>query len=53
MSCPAATHFRAFQAEVTEAFETKSDPGAFWAKWIDVVVEGRQQAESDGPNARG
>jgi hypothetical protein len=31
-----------------EALETGSDPGAFWAKWIDVVVE-RNPPEADEP----
>jgi hypothetical protein len=31
--------FRAFLAEVTDAIEGGRDPGPFWAKWIDVVVE--------------
>ena len=26
-------------AELVEALETASHPGAVWAKWIDVVVE--------------
>jgi hypothetical protein len=30
---------RAFLAEVIDAIESGRDPGAFWAKWIDVVVE--------------
>jgi len=32
-------HFAAYQAGLVEALEAGSDPGAFWAKWIDVVVE--------------
>jgi len=32
--------FARYQAELGETLETGSDPGAFWAKWIDVVVEG-------------
>jgi hypothetical protein len=31
--------FRAFLAELTDAFDSGSDPAAFWAQWIDVVVE--------------
>ena len=31
--------FEEYVAEMVEALETGSDPGAFWAKWIDVVVE--------------
>ena len=33
-------------AEFFELLETGSDPGAFWAKWIDVVVE-RTPPEDD------
>jgi hypothetical protein len=31
--------FATYQAELVQTLETGSDPGAFWAKWIDVVVE--------------
>ena len=31
--------FSTYLAELVEALETGNDPGAFWAKWIDVVVE--------------
>jgi len=31
--------FRSFLAEVTDAFEAGSDPGALWAKWIAVICE--------------
>jgi len=31
--------FEEYVAEMVETLETGSDPGAFWAKWIDVVVE--------------
>ncbi len=40
--------FRAFLAELTEALETGSEPGAFWAKWIEVVVE-RTEPAVEGP----
>ena len=36
-----------YQAELVETLETRKDPGAFWAKWIDVVVE-RTPPETDG-----
>jgi hypothetical protein len=39
--------FARYQADLVEALETGSDPGAFWAKWIDVVVE-RKSPEIDG-----
>jgi len=29
--------FRAFLAEVTNAIESQADPGALWAKWVDVI----------------
>jgi hypothetical protein len=41
-------HFGTYLAELVEALETGSDPGAFWAKWIDVVVE-RTPPETDEP----
>jgi len=41
-------HFAAYQAELVETLETGSDPGAFWAKWIDVVVE-RTSPKDDEP----
>jgi hypothetical protein len=41
-------HFATYQAELVETLETGSDPGAFWAKWIDVVVE-RTSPEDDEP----
>ncbi|HTF34943.1 MAG TPA: hypothetical protein VK714_14765 [Myxococcota bacterium] len=44
-------HFGTFLAELVEALETGSDPGAFWAKWIDVVVE-RTLPEVDGRRRR-
>ena len=31
--------FGEFLSELTEALESGRDPGAFWAKWIEVVVE--------------
>jgi hypothetical protein len=31
--------FGAYLAELVETLEMGSDPGAFWAKWIGVVVE--------------
>jgi len=31
--------FDEYVAEMVETLETGRDPGAFWAKWIDVVVE--------------
>ena len=40
--------FGAYQAELMETLETGSDPGAFWAKWIDIVVE-RTPPETDEP----
>jgi hypothetical protein len=40
--------FGAYEAEMIAALETGSDPGVFWAKWIDVVVE-RTPPEADGP----
>jgi hypothetical protein len=40
--------FAAYQAELVEALETGSDPGAFWAKWIEVVVE-RTPPETNEP----
>jgi hypothetical protein len=36
------------EKEVIDAFETKSDPGALWAKWIDVLVA-RRKIMADGP----
>ena len=44
--------FAAYQAELVEALETGSDPGLFWAKWIDVVVE-RTPPETDWDIALG
>ena len=32
-------HFRAYLAEIVETLDSGRDPGAFWARWIDVVVE--------------
>ena len=32
-------HFGSFLAEIVNTLESRRDPGAFWAKWIDVVVE--------------
>ena len=40
--------FRAFLADITEALDAESDPGAFWAKWIDVVCE-RTKTKTGGP----
>jgi hypothetical protein len=31
-------HFSTYLGELVETLETKTDPGAFWAKWVDVVV---------------
>ena len=31
--------FSTYLAELVESPEAGSDPGAFWAKWIDVVIE--------------
>ena len=31
--------FVTYLDELVEEVETGSDPGSFWAKWIDVVVE--------------
>ena len=45
-------HFATYLAELVEALETGSDPGAFWAKWIDVVCE-RTRTKADGPEGRG
>ena len=47
-------HFGTYLAELVEALETGSDPGAFWAKWIDVVCESTK-TKADGPEglARG
>jgi len=33
-------------AELVESLEGGSDPDAFWAKWIDVVVERTPAARS-------
>jgi hypothetical protein len=41
-------HFVPYLAELTEALETGSGPGGFWAKWINVVVE-RTPSEADEP----
>jgi hypothetical protein len=30
--------FRAFLSDLTEALETGSEPSAFWARWVDVVI---------------
>jgi len=38
--------------DLTDALETKSDPGALWANWIDVVVERTAAPESHGPKAK-
>ncbi len=35
--------FSTFLTELVEALETGSDPDAFWAKWIEVVVERTRQ----------
>jgi len=40
--------FATYVAELIEALETGSDPGAFWAKWIDVMIE-RTRTKADGP----
>jgi hypothetical protein len=40
---------RAFLAEVSDAIESGRDPGAFWAKWIDAVVERTPPPEAEGP----
>ena len=40
--------FATYQAELVETLETGSDPGAFWAKWIDVVCE-RTRTKADLP----
>jgi len=40
--------FGTYVAELMEALETGSDPGAFWAKWIDVVVA-RTMPETNEP----
>jgi hypothetical protein len=36
---PTLNHFNTYLAELVETLERGSAPGAFWAKWIDVVVE--------------
>jgi hypothetical protein len=41
-------HFETCVVELVEALETGSDPAAFWARWIDVVVE-RTPPETDEP----
>ena len=33
--------FRAFLAEVTDAFEVGSDPGVLWAKWLHRAAKGQ------------
>jgi hypothetical protein len=40
--------FEEYVAEMMETLETGSDPGAFWAKWIDVVCE-RTKTRADAP----
>src|SRR5208337_604105 len=43
--------FEEYVAEMVETLETGSDPGAFWAKWIEVVLE-RTPPEADGSPGR-
>jgi hypothetical protein len=39
-----------YLAELVETLEPGSDPGAFWAKWIEVVVERTPPATDDPKN---
>jgi len=43
--------FREFLAEVTDTIESGSDPCAFWAKWLDVVIEREPAPETDASPA--
>jgi hypothetical protein len=44
-------HFGAFLAKIVRTLESGGDPGAFWARWIDVVVE-RTPSKTERPKGR-
>jgi hypothetical protein len=40
--------YAAYLTEIVETIESGGDPGEFWAKWIDVVVERTPPPQRDG-----
>jgi len=46
-----AVPFDPRSAELVDALESGSDPCAFWAKWIDVVIEREPAPETDASPA--
>jgi hypothetical protein len=42
-----AEQYGEYLTEIVETLESGRDPGTFWAKWIEVVVERTPPPESD------